>query len=199
MHFYKTKWEASTPTKVQINVPTNTDFMVGTELYVKGAKKEITADNVKLIDGGVEIEADTTVNGIPAFTMKSLDAEADKLYDVEFKGEPVVNTAISADNDDFTFTYSSGLNTWTSKKDIFVKPSFYYGEDGKYHKNSDFTSFSFSLRTGGEYTWDSVFAETILTITLPDSTTVSFWYLPYTDADISPDSKAIAGEPNYFI
>ena len=50
MHFYKTKFDAARPMRQQLNVPTNTDFMVGTELYVKGEKKEITAENVKLID-----------------------------------------------------------------------------------------------------------------------------------------------------
>ena len=84
MLFYKAKYEAATPTMIQVNVPTNTDYLVGTELYVKGEKKAITTENVKLKYGDTVVSADTTVNGIPAFTMKSLDEEADKLYDVEF-------------------------------------------------------------------------------------------------------------------
>lgn len=84
MLFYKAKYEAATPTRVQVNVPTNTDYLIGAELYVKGVKKEIATENVKLKYGNTVVSADTTVNGIPAFTLKSLDEESDKLYDVEF-------------------------------------------------------------------------------------------------------------------
>ena len=138
--------------------------MVGTELYVKGEKKEITADNVKLIDtvkypvqysfASDVLEPDTEVNGIPAFTMKSLDAEADKLYDVEFKSEQDdVNVALSASSPMFNFlsATSSGY-VYEATQDFTIEAPVY--SVGSEYKASDNPTKLKAFKTTGENWFD---------------------------------------------
>lgn len=69
MKFYKTTYNANSPTKTQVNVSTNTDYLVGFECQVNGEKLEITAENVKLI----EKEGDVTFNALSGTSNEDFD------------------------------------------------------------------------------------------------------------------------------
>lgn len=73
MKIYTLEWNCNTPTKQQINIPTNTDYKVGVKVYRNG-KQSILATNEVMLG---TLSADTSkTNGYVTFTEKAGDDPA---------------------------------------------------------------------------------------------------------------------------
>lgn len=102
MKFYTLTYDANLPTKQQVNIPTNTDFMVGIKVTKNGEVLDIAPAEMTL--GGTAADA-TKTNGYVTFTSASGDT-------AKYESKVV---AIEME-DGFQTTFTLNINVYKSQQ-----------------------------------------------------------------------------------
>lgn len=92
MKIYTLDFDCNTPTKQQINVPTNTDYKIGVKVVRNGEILDLDPEDVTL--GSLSADADKT-NGYVTFTKAAGDAASYTKLDLDVDYEPLALSARS--------------------------------------------------------------------------------------------------------
>lgn len=90
MHIYTLKYDYNLPTTQQVNVPTNSTFLIGIKAVRNGVELDIDPSKITLIGPDGTLTADSAkTNGYVTFKMAVQDQPKSVMYGIDIEGDTI--------------------------------------------------------------------------------------------------------------